>query len=739
MTRKILTGMAIISSLFLLGSCGVKEEINDDNLVVTLDTSPSNTTDKNIEIHLKKGETIQEALNKDEALKDEISKATSLDEELSLDGWYVSSETALNLDRGQGDKNIFSFSTPVEQSVTLYGGYIYPEFNKEVKDYISYYLGVYEEDGYSPLPIVRTSTYISAPEIDASSDNNSLSINDVSKASYDYYLNSLTSSYGFNKNGDVFTDPLDVYSLKVNYDEEATTLTLTYAFLDEENKFPAKFVSSQFYALDTKSLLNDDLFMLAENVLPEGQKKFVTRIESSSSSIPSRVKDVYYVPKSTSETPVDDFYEWVSTLSVMTLNKETDSSTGESVITGAADESSSTYLTVSLVDDPTLEELAKGVTKGMVKAQFVDYSSSSFNEEYFKDAFNSYLGVNLDDGEYSFPTGIKGYGAPLVGTLGGKTVVGYSGIGITAEDLQSFFESMKEKDWNGSKSEGSSFTQFQLTSKLSEFGMVINYYPAKENSYSSFVNVFFYHQDSVTQDFEKWFAASNVGGGEVSGIPLFESDGSYSSGNMTSSGTEVGNAHYLSGTQVKSEYVSAYEAELVKEGWVKDEETSKEASYPVYKSADGFYSLNVIYSLQNETLGIQVIYNGSGTAKDIDGVIKNIGPRLGIDSSFEIPGLGDLINGKEVITEQFYNLTDNRAYVTVPLTSEDEVTKAKESLNSAIEAKSNWKKVGTVGSSGIPAYQEENTGIIAFALDSTVTNADGTKSYSVSLILYRDI
>lgn len=742
MERKKLTAIALLSTAFILTACGgqgTESLISDGNLVVLLDPDPLSDTNKTIEVSVKKGETLQEAFDSNEALRNEITSATSVDEQMSFDGWYLSSETALNLDRGQGDENIFSSTAPVEEDLTLYGGYVYTDFSQGVKDYLSYYLGVYEEAGYSPLPMVRTSSFVNAPEIDPSSDNNSLSIGNVSKASYEYYLNSLTSSYGFKEQNDLFVDPLSVYSLRVGYDESLDEITLTYAFLDEENKFPSKFISSQFYSLDTKQILKDDFFMLAENVQLANQKKFITSIEASSSEYPSRIKNLYYVPKSSSETPVEDFYEWVSEMSVMSLEKQTDPSTGEDLITGASDESSSTTLNVSLVNTPTPEEASKGVVQGMVKAQFVDYSSSSLNEEFLKTAFDSVLGVNLDDGNYSFPSGIKGYGAPLLGTLGGKNVVGYSGTGITSEDLQAFFEEMTQKGWDGSKVAGSDFTQFSLNSKLSEFGMIINYYPEKANAYSTFVNVFFYHQDSVSVDFEKWFLASNVGGGSIQNIPLFENDGSYTSGNMTSNGNEIGTGHYLSGSKVKKEYVATYESDLVKEGWVKDEEASQTASYPVYRSADGFYLLNVLYSLESESLGIQVLYNGSGTASDIAGITRNIGARLGIDSTFVFPGLEAAIQGKEVLTEQFYNLGDHRAYVTIPLANEEEVTKTKDSLNTAIEGDQNWEKVGTVGTAGIPAYQDKKTGIVSFVLDSTVTNTDGTKENSVSLILYRDI
>lgn len=754
--KKMIWGIGMLSSLFVLASCNPSSSSFISNIPstqtgsstqqknafeVVLNTGSSNADEKRITLSVSKGSSIESVLSKDAATKKKVEDATRRDDGIVLDGWYLSSESSADLDRGNQDQNIFTFSEPVTSDLNLFAGYVLQDYDAATKDYIARYLGVYEELGYSPLPVVRTAWQAEIPDFDSTLANNSLTFSNVSQTSYDAYVASLSSSYGFTQTDAGFTDPLKVYNLALDYDASEASLTLTYTFLDEEEAFPTNFVSSQFFNLDTRPKLNDNLFMLAENVLPEGQKKFVTRLElPEEENATYRIKDVYYVPKSTTETPTTDFYNLIDDLSLMTLSKATDSSTGNMVIQYATDETNSTYLLVSQVTSPTLEETALGVTKGMVKAQFLDFSSRSLKEDEISQYFAKYLKTDWNEGHYGFPSDLKGFGSVLAGTLGGKTVVGFSAVGINDTNLQSFFDVMKEKGWDGEKNSSTdTLTQYQLNSKENEYGIILNYYPKTATSFDNMIQVFYYHQDNIVEDLKKWFAASNVGGGTVETIPLFDADGVYSSGNLTSNGNEIGTGHYLAGTKVKAENVATYEAVLVKEGWIKNEEETQNNKYPTYDSKDGFYKLILIYSLENETLGVQILYNGTGTATDSKGVLKNIGKRLGVDDTFVIPGLEDLIQKKTVETEQFYNLSDNRAYVIIPLSSEDEVTQAKESFNTALKESGSWAQVGTVGSSGAPAYQDSKTKIVAFALDATTDNTDGSKSYAIGIVFYRNI
>lgn len=681
-------------------------------------------------IHLE-STTLIVVVEGDKTIRDSLtfSQLTAIEEAMNPQdkvfvGFYTSLEAALDEDTSA----LVSLDDTLSSDVDLYPGYRYDAFPADVEKHIEDYLGSYQKAGISPIPYLESPTPATFDE-----ERNAIVYENIDTDRLSSYKEVLEEE-GFQSLGDnQYLDPKEAYILTLSYDAEEAVLSLTYAFNDAENEFPANFVSSQFFYYDSRLGLYDGNFSLADNILEEGEKKFITSYEPSSESIPYSIKDVYYEPKSDDEDPVASFYEYLDDTGVCNVTTST-SSTG-AVTYQAMDPAYGTQVLAMLVQWPTRSEQALGVQRGMVHLMFADFSTTSLDEENFANAYRQVTGVEYDPSIYGTFEGPKVYGSLLSAVLWSDTpALAYYAGGFDEYDLEDYLHELEGLGYTGSKSELTSYTQFSLTSADGSYGIVLRYYPQGGEDSVLFCNdivVYLYHTSSAYEELSEWFVENNRGGGEITSLPEFEEGVQVSTDYLTSSGTDVGYTHYLYAQGVTSQAIENYKEELLATGLWKESTETEESVDAIYDSLDGYYTL---YFLANgSTLTIQIYYNPEKKATGVEEILSAIRPRLGADENFLIPGLEEVVGDKAVTTIQYYNIRDQRARIEIPFDSVEEVAKNHETLVERIQSAANWKYVGTDTSGTIDFYQESESGIYLYILENNA--GEGI----LSICLYSEI
>mgnify|MGYP006919062805 FL=1 len=723
--KKVLYSLLVVPLLPLVG-CTNKES---DSIYVKFHTMDSK--DSVINVDLKKGQRVSDILESNNELKNNLDKVTSKDGDETFDFWYLSKDSALNLDVGEDNRNIFTYEIPLYSSIDVYAGFYVSSYKEDIENHISYYLGSYQYNDISPIPYIKTLNEPTIEYGDNSSVANSFTYNGIVKTKYDYYVDSLINEYGFNKISETsYIDKLNVYTLNLDYKEENKTLNLSYSFNDKEDEFPTNFFSSSFFALDIRSLINDNSFILSENSKDE---KF---IHKSYIDGDIREKKIYYIPKSDDENPTYSFLSYLSNYKdVFTLYE--DSNNKPLYI---EDSTMSVKITANIVDNLSLEEEKIGIKKGMVEVTIEDSATYTLDMDSFNDIYSRVYPSAFNPDVFGEIPGINVYGTILRGTLSNIKVAGYYASGLNEDILEAYLKTLNNKGYRGVLVEDDDGTlQFIYNSRNNEYGMVLNYY-SKNNItglFKDYISVFYYEQDSVNEELSNWFKKSNEGGGDIYNIPEIETDGYYTSGYYTSNDSSLGYTHYYRASNLDEDYVSKYEEKLEKTNkWTKNEEYTNSLGYPVYVSNDGYYVLGIIYSKENKTLTIELNYNGFKIVSDTKDIYPFIKDRLSASNAFRIPDLSNLVDGKnkEVSVSQYYTGNDHRVFISIPYSDETSLNKAyEEYLNALNSDVVNWSYAGENSSGSIKFYNYKDGAIFAYSYISTLS--DG--SYSLTLAFYR--
>lgn len=658
--------------------------------------------EENPVIHLEEGESIENSLDADtRALIEESTSLANAD----FDGFYKSQEASYT---GEEDQKV-DLTSPVTSNLDLYPSFLYFDYDEEMEEEISFYLGTYQKAGISPLP------YLKSRVEPTMKNDDTLTYTYVDEEAYQAYIAELLED-GFKEASDgSYLDPKEAYLVSLNYDDTADTLEVSYAFNDVENEFPANYVSSMFFMVDSRYGLYEGNFTLADNILERDEKKFITYTNYGGFTDPYVIKHVYYQPKADDEDPVYSFFNYLNSSGVCSVSTGTNAF-GQTVYQ-AYDTSYSVEVTADLVTAPSNDEAALGVTSGMMELQFIDESTSSLDSQLLANAYKQITGYNYDEGAYGSFVGPKIYGSLLQATYGNYPCVAYYSGGFTEFDLEDYLSELDELGYTCTTSELTNYKQFRLVSPTGDYGMILRYYTPENNSviFTNVLLTYLYHDVNVYDDLADWFTANNRGGGEIENLPEFPEGVNVSTGYLTSGGTQVGSTHYLSASGMTAADVEVYKQALVATGdWTLSSETADGVD-SIYDSADGYYQIYLIYS--GNTLTVQIYYNTAKEASSASEIYSIIAPRLGTPSDFTIPDLEELVKDKTVTVTQFYNIRDERACIMIPYADADEVASKHAELVSALEATTNWRYVGTDTSGTIEFYQDSESSIYLYVVE----------------------
>ena len=680
----------------LLASCSTS---SSGAHTITFKDSDDNTL---LTLKVNDGKSIDDFIS-----ADDLSSLSSLKSgDLSVYNWFKSKNDAKQLNNGADNSNIVAFDEPIKSDLTLYPGYVYKNYDEETSSYIEAYLGSYQVQAVSSLPILYTNEIVAT-------GINKISYKNVNEERYTEFKQDLVNEYSFTYDETTtnYYDKEGIYYLNFTYDSTNKVVDLTFTFNDKVGEFPTQFVGSMFYGLDMRQYFNEDNFSLSKNYKGEDlTKKYITNIEYSDDES-SYCKYVFYTPKDSDEDPV-------SSINSFLVNE------------GMSKQSTNTYrdtfftceIKTFLVTSSYVSQYRElGLSVGMVGLEFIDTSSNQLDTETLAYYYNRLTGHDFDTNIYqvfdyacrytqilTYSSSSYGYGTAF-----------YS-FGVNKDDLESSLKKMEETDWTYSKTTSGGKTAFSLLNKTQEYGLQLTFYDGSKYTdlVTNLLQVSYYHKDSVFDKINNWLTYQNVGGGKLTSMPKFEAK-TYSSGYLTSGTTSIPYTYYLSGTNVTSDEYNRY-VNLFKDNSEFTDVSDSTKSYLQFKYSDGFYEVLIAYS--NSTLTVSVIYDGVRTFTNASDSLSYVYDRLGV-KTLTVPGYDNLFtkyNDLEVSVNQYYSGKDERAIFIIPLSDSDTATSEYNTLLETFTNSDVLTKVGT--SSGITFFKDSN-GVYMYTYTSSSSNS----------------
>lgn len=753
MNKKLSISLLLLLSTLSIVSCGQTSSSTTNPEGSSFNSSVSSSSSKTLEedhvnvtfdfnyedvepivVKVNKKDTVQTAYSYNETGLEQRIENSTKHPNLEFVEFFYSKDAANDPENEDNFQYVFTDGDIITQDITVYAGYKELTSLTEFNSFISTYLGVFQKDSYSPIPFLETDEGISFVEDDFN-QNHYISILGVTSSQFDEYKNKLSLEYSFVKQEEnVYVDKYGAYTLRLTYTDSTSSLRLDYEFNDDENAFPTYFFASTFFAYKTQDYINDRTFSLAENVLEEGQTKFLTRsLNNSESGDGSYTKHIYYRPKEDDSDPVGSLYDYLDNIGVVTVNTSEDSD-GNTIYNYAIDGTYSTMVKASLLSNVTSQEAEFGLEVGMIDIAIDEMSTTSLPMDEMSTYYKRLMGVDYPSDLYG-NLDAKAYSSLLYGTLSsGQYIVRYYASSFDKYDLERYLQHLNTNGFFGSKTESTSYTTYAYTSKEGNYVINLNYYPKESSTilYEDRLIVTLYYQSGVFDKLGDWFKACNKGGGTITSIPKPNGEGKYSTGYLTSGSSYVYYTHYLTVGDATKDDLEDFKEALLEEGnFTKDEALSQEYGIDYFVSNDGYYFLNC--SLEDDgTLYIQIYYDGSSTATGVDQVYSAIKGRLGTGNDFTIPSLETFIGTKQVDISQYYASSSNRAFITIPVTTETEATSLVTSIYEALEADTtNYTYAGTNSGGTIKFYIDNKYSVYIYAFDSSEDT-----TYSVTIGLY---
>lgn len=700
--RLLKLGLLVLSSVSILSGCGKKEEednkVNNKKILnVTLNVDSVTSTKKEDQltftIGVKYGDTISKALEYNEMVnaKEKYDKILNYSSG-EFQGWFKDSESAYDLNK----ENAFDLdSFIVKEDLNIYAGFVFSDYTEALKQSITTYLGNFMSLGYSTLPFVSTSEM---PTI--SKDYKELTFKHIQKEGYDNFKSDLLRKYKFKEvSKNTYLDKLKAYNVTLNYDESNKVLKLSYAFNDEQNKFPSNFVTSQFFVQDVRSVLNENYLYAVDF---SKTKNFYTNYLYKNGTY---YKTFSYVPTD-AENAVNDFYDCLEANNLAT--PETDANGNYSY---AVDETYSTLIQAEY-------------SENMVTVLLASLYTTTLNLTDVKDSYKNVTGYNYDENLFPTFTSGKGYGSILAGYIGDNAVCGYYVSVSSKEDLDKYVDSLVKLGYQGEYVDYGDYGRYNYSYDYNLLNVTIEYVKKTNSYWSGYALICYSHPGNILNNVENWIEKQSKGKSDIKTIPLINGKGSYSSGYLTNNNSTMAYTYYMSvnkSVTTKEEYASELEKTNL---WVKDSENStKDVS--IYVSKDQFFKIYISYD--EDELVIKLLYNNyitelkSASVSDIYNYLKF---RFNFGDDFKIPGLDQLVKGdKDVIAEEYFDSTYDRGLILIPTKSFGADSYYNSVLEEALNKSEDYSYIGTNSDESIKFYQDTKTGVIVYHTSTSYSSS----------------
>ena len=681
-----LTNLLLIYCLFYLPSCS-KENDNKEVYQVTLSANQDETkTFKKdlltFKLNVNKGDTILKALEYNNLATSNYNKIINYSYG-EFQSWYKDSESAFDLDI---DNKIDINTYKVNNDLVLYAGYIYNDYTPLLKNNISSYLGNYMALSYSSLPFISTSELPALSE-----DYKEVTFKHIDDITYDNFKIDLLKKYAFKlKKDGSYDDKFKAYNLKLDYMKESEELKLTYNFNDERNKFPSNFVSSQFFLKDTRDILNDNYFYVADY---SKENNFITSYEVKGNG--DLYKYFSYYPNSDVD-PVSDFYDCLEKNGLTTTIKSSN-------YTYAVDESYSILITANYQNE-------------MVNVTLLSLATTSLDIDELKKSYLDITTYEFEEDLFPLINKVKGFGSILSGYLNNNGVIGFYVSGLDENSLDNYLEQLNSLSYQGDVNQYNNSYIYSYSYNRNELNIQITYYDKKLNNnlFDNYAIFYFSHPGDIDKNVSNWINKQSKGDSEIESLPLINGKGAYRSGYIINNNSLLGYTYYMSVSKAittKEEYIEAIKETSL---WEIDNNNTT-STMTIFNSKDKVFTLGIIE--EDEDLTIRLIYNYH---KDLEkpsltDVMKYVNYRLGTGDNFLVPGLDKIINGsKDIQLEEYYDGDYDRVIIYLPLSNYNQYISYENIFVEAFTNSEDFKNIGTNSDGSVTFFQEKNNGVISY-------------------------
>lgn len=691
---------ALLATLALCGCSEVPQEggqgSDSDQVSVTFNSNLG--TSSTFELKLDKGESVDDVLTSE--VKSSIDVLTVGDVNNVFEGWYVSLDGAENL----LESDYFDFSTKIDANLELFAGYTDTTINQEVVDFVSGYLGIYEDFNVDPFPLME------AKDFATDNDNgNAFTYFNVTSHSYEKYLSSLTDYYDFTEVSEGnYLSKTGAYTLALDYDSSSQDLKVKLAFNDEEGKFPTYFFASNFYGVDMSYYISSKNFNLADDAGVSADKRYITYSGIGGDGV--RNNYIFYTPN---HNYYDSLKELKSFLEDANITLDTTSEEGY-----LTDVYNSAYVEVGYVTDTELQAFPDlGLSEDMIMIRTMPNGDrSTLDTDLLTQAINYYL--DQPDEEIPMEIEAEAYSAILLTSSSNTYLPMYMAFGVKPSTLDELCETYKAEGWHVSVT-GSSYKSISLYSPSFRYRVSIMYYPASyyADTNTSVAQVVFARYANAFDTINALIEEQSNNGECGAKITLPE----FSAENFKVEQSETETATYfVTGFDSTLDEFKAYVKALKDMNvWTVNSEDTYDLSLT---SNDGYYELSAEYRGGN--IKLTFTYLTDKVVDTLDEAQELVKARVGFIMNSNVAS-SVYEEGMKLTVMQYFDGTYNRAIIAYSFDKLDEVNEAYDTMISKMDENLTYLSA----SSGVSFYQGGS--LIYYAYKSETSTG-----YTLSLVAY---